>query len=619
MAEMTAEYEEIQVPDGGVASFMMSDEDIAALEREEDQQLVDEAYGGEGISQFTDVASQMAALGRFGDDVIVHAQTGELVIPKNILDENPEIKEVVFRALVAQGIEDPEQYVVGSGAASINPETGLAEYGFRSFVRRVTRPITRTVSSVAKGVKKVASQAVKVLKKVAPIVLPIALSLAFPALGAYGAALGSGIGTLLQGGDIKDALKSAALSGLTSAAFTGFTGPGTFGENFTGALSNPGARFAQVGGQIKSGLSGQGFNFGQQFVPPATTPAQDTSVFGESIRSGDASTAYQTQPITASEQMASDLGTTTASGPKSLAEAGAAEGRLVGRQPPLDTSGATFSDANYIQPAQANVPGGGAPGAGAMDQSVRSADKSFLQSAKETIFGAPEKSVSDVLKDPAFIKEYGNLPTTDKIQLAKVFSDETQKTFLQKVAPYALAGGAYLYGTGGFETPPEEDPGILDRDAAGNVITGADLFAANPQDFMVDIGTAESTYFQPQTPYYSSYNAPLYQAPTQTAYYNPFELPSYGLQQSTPSSSSPFYRPPVQTAAKGGEIFPRRNGGIMPDEGVPGKDSVRAMLMPGEFVMTTDAVKGAGGGDLRRGINRMYDVMANLERKGRMA
>jgi hypothetical protein len=43
------------------------------------------------------------------------------------------------------------------------------------------------------------------------------------------------------------------------------------------------------------------------------------------------------------------------------------------------------------------------------------------------------------------------------------------------------------------------------------------------------------------------------------------------------------------------------------------------MLMPGEFVMTTDAVRGAGNGDLRKGINTMYNVMANLERKGRMA
>jgi len=72
-------------------------------------------------------------------------------------------------------------------------------------------------------------------------------------------------------------------------------------------------------------------------------------------------------------------------------------------------------------------------------------------------------------------------------------------------------------------------------------------------------------------------------------------------------------------AAEGGEVYPRRNGGIMPNEGIPGQDSVRAMLMPGEFVMTTDAVRGAGDGDLNRGINNMYNVMANLERKGRMA
>jgi hypothetical protein len=48
--------------------------------------------------------------------------------------------------------------------------------------------------------------------------------------------------------------------------------------------------------------------------------------------------------------------------------------------------------------------------------------------------------------------------------------------------------------------------------------------------------------------------------------------------------------------AGGTREFPRRNGGIGMDEGTAGKDSVRAMLMPGEFVMTTDAVNGAGGG-----------------------
>ena len=55
----------------------------------------------------------------------------------------------------------------------------------------------------------------------------------------------------------------------------------------------------------------------------------------------------------------------------------------------------------------------------------------------------------------------------------------------------------------------------------------------------------------------------------------------------------------------------------MPDEGIPNKDSVRAMLMPGEFVMTTDAVKGLGNGNMRQGINNMYDMMRGLEAKGR--
>jgi hypothetical protein len=41
------------------------------------------------------------------------------------------------------------------------------------------------------------------------------------------------------------------------------------------------------------------------------------------------------------------------------------------------------------------------------------------------------------------------------------------------------------------------------------------------------------------------------------------------------------------------------------------------MLMPGEFVMTTDAVRGLGNGNLNSGIQNMYSVMRNLESRGR--
>lgn len=64
----------------------------------------------------------------------------------------------------------------------------------------------------------------------------------------------------------------------------------------------------------------------------------------------------------------------------------------------------------------------------------------------------------------------------------------------------------------------------------------------------------------------------------------------------------------------GDTYFPRRNGGIDPSEGSGKKDDVPAMLMAGEFVMTRDAVKGAGNGNLRQGIQKMYDMMDGFER-----
>jgi hypothetical protein len=79
---------------------------------------------------------------------------------------------------------------------------------------------------------------------------------------------------------------------------------------------------------------------------------------------------------------------------------------------------------------------------------------------------------------------------------------------------------------------------------------------------------------------------------------------------------------PARTFEDGGDVFPRRTGGIGPNEGTANEDSVRAMLMPGEFVMTTDAVRGAdptGQGNLNNGISTMYDMMSNLEMRGRAA
>jgi hypothetical protein len=91
--------------------------------------------------------------------------------------------------------------------------------------------------------------------------------------------------------------------------------------------------------------------------------------------------------------------------------------------------------------------------------------------------------------------------------------------------------------------------------------------------------------------------------------YTPVQAPTYQYTQ----------LPPQMIGAEGGEVYPRRNGGIMPYEGTPDEDSVRALLMPGEFVMTKDAVRGLGNGSVNRGIKNMYSVMRDLESRGRVA
>ena len=68
-------------------------------------------------------------------------------------------------------------------------------------------------------------------------------------------------------------------------------------------------------------------------------------------------------------------------------------------------------------------------------------------------------------------------------------------------------------------------------------------------------------------------------------------------------------------APDGMEFDMRMNGGFQGLGKKEGKDDVPAMLAKNEFVFTADAVRGAGGGDIELGAQRMYDTMKNLERR----
>ena len=230
------------IPEGGIADFIVSDEEIAAMDAAASKQQ----FGESGVANFQEVASRMASYGRFGDNMVVHVEKGEIVVPRALIEGNPTLKESIFGHLRDQGIENPERYVVGSSANSLNPETGMPEF---------------FLNKIFKGVS-------KALKKAAPVVLPVAL--AMTGLGpVYGAALGSGLGTLIQGGDIEDALKNAVIAGGTGAALSGASsvaGGGTFMGGVKGAFADPGARFQQFG----TGLTTEAPLFRQYTAPTAT-------------------------------------------------------------------------------------------------------------------------------------------------------------------------------------------------------------------------------------------------------------------------------------------------------------------------------------------------------------
>ena len=564
MADAALKEEELVIPAGGIADFYLDDDEFEAMNRAD----AEREFGGAGIANFQDVASRMASYGRYGDDKLVHAETGELIVPKALIEDNPELRDSIFNHLRDMGIEDPERYVVGSDANSINPETGLPEF----FLKKVFKKVKKAVKKVVKSVK-------KIIKKVAPIVLPIVGSMFLGPI--YGAALGSGIATLINGGSIKDAFKSALISGGTGALFSGVSGA-ISGEGFMSGISNAAnpanltEGFSNIGKAFTGDFSGA--SFANMKGGPASEGGTSYQALSEGAPLSVSDVAGKPSPL---PDVATQPGTLV------ISETGQtftynAQGQLV----PTTTGGAqeailvsaktpttsTFDMSKAVLPEKPpgffeSLKGAFTPGD----------DIGFTQGLKDAFMPSQSMTVSEVMKaNPGM-----------GLETAKQVVADAAPGLLRTFGP-AAAVGTGLAAAGGFFTAPEQEE--LDMSQYTGP-TGEDLIAADPEKYRI----------QNLDPRYST-------GPTEIA--SPYTIvPGQG------TFVNPFMRP--QYAAEGGEIFPRRVGGIMPDEGIPGQDSVRAMLMPGEFVMTTDAVRGLGNGNMRQGINNMYDMMRGLETRGK--
>ena len=474
---------------------------------------------------------------------------------------------------------------MGEVKNSLNPTTGLPEFFFKK--------IFKSISKVAKGVG-------KALKKAAPIIIPMALNYFAPGLGTVmSGALGAGITTLVQGGSVKDAFKSALVGGATGAVAAGVGGKGNFMEN------------------IQADVSMGTRNIGQAFTQGSFEPLRSADQF--SIRDLDADVSNDTSigKDTASNEFVSRRNASTGFEGAGMKPVGSNIPTVEGDPyAQIGTSGKDIYPAIGEAPSNALTtamypeyqgygfsPSPGVP-VNMMPRNTVPFSDSFNQTQAGfgfdagTTTGSGSTSMFDNVKNfmmPSdasqadLLAEAGRIQqqaAADGLKLSGKAALEQAKTnlnpnFLQKYGPsIALATAAGAAG-GFFDTPEQEEI------EAGR--TGLDVYRENPDQYDVrDVAVQGSTG-----------------ATTSPTSYG-FEYNPYAFSQT-----------PFQTVAEGGEIFPRRVGGIMPNEGIPDKDSVRAMLMPGEFVMTTDAVKGLGGGDMNKGISNMYGVMRNLEQRGK--
>jgi hypothetical protein len=94
--------------------------------------------------------------GRMNDTTLGHLSEGEAVIPAEVLEANPQAAQSLDQTMTEMGI-NPDSRIVDTtgqinGIASINPETGLQEFGigssFQKFRRKVLKPVAKIAAVV---------------------------------------------------------------------------------------------------------------------------------------------------------------------------------------------------------------------------------------------------------------------------------------------------------------------------------------------------------------------------------------------------------------------------------------------------------------------------------------
>jgi hypothetical protein len=378
---------------------------FAALNMAVDQMIAAptgvQAFAKGGIAELKPIAKAIASYGRNGDTMLAHITPAEA------------------RMLKRRG-----------GSGTINPATGLPEF----FLKKAFK-------SIGKAVKKFASSSVGRL--VTTVALgyflgPMAVKAMGIASGTMAAAAVSGFvggagGSLLAGGNLKDALKSGAIAGLTAGAAAGLGGARLTGAPVVDApMAVPGAGASgasAVPGAPAISATGEVANMAAVPAPGASSAAYDLNMQAQqAARIGVPSTAAPYSDL-------SMTGTPSKPFPEFFGNQPATAGTPAGYKPP--TIGESFSKMGE--------------GLGMGDKAA--SFETFKQGATDLFSPGPTDAQVSLRAREIMSKTPG---TSLKDAMSLASKDLGAPGFLRTYGPAAVAGTGIMALSGGFDTKPVE-------------------------------------------------------------------------------------------------------------------------------------------------------------------
>ena len=197
-----------------------------------------EKLQAQAMAPMGELAQELAQMGGGEDTALAHVRPGEVVVPPEII-EDPEVESLLESKFSQMGI-NPEEAVVGVGIASLNPNTGLEQFGFFKKIGKKLKKVVKKVAPIAAFIPGVGTALGGVLGGIGGLATKI------PGIGG---ALGE-FGSTIAGGIAKAGIPGiSSIAGGTSGGFggimdalttkSGLLGGGMFGETGSSYFGGP--------------------------------------------------------------------------------------------------------------------------------------------------------------------------------------------------------------------------------------------------------------------------------------------------------------------------------------------------------------------------------------------